>query len=48
MVHGHCREEVEDRVQRIAEILGERQRARDVLYSKRILKKTGMRLNGGK
>lgn len=48
MVHGHCREEVEDRVERIAEILGERQRARDVLYSKRILKKTGMRLNGGR
>lgn len=47
MVHGHCREEVEAQVERISEILGERQRAHDVLYSKRILKKTGMRLNGG-
>ena len=47
MVHGHCREEVEAQVKRISEILGGRQRAYDVLYSKRILKKTGMRLNGG-
>lgn len=47
MVHGHCREEVEAQVERISGILGERQRAHDVLYSKRILKKTGMRLNGG-
>jgi len=47
MVHGHCREEVEAQVERISGILGGRQRAHDVLYSKRILKKTGMRLNGG-
>lgn len=47
MVHGHCREEVEAQVGRIAEILADRKRAHDVLYSKRILKKTGMRLNGG-
>jgi DNA-binding Lrp family transcriptional regulator len=47
MVHGHCRKEVEAQVERISEILAGRQRAHDVLYSKRILKKTGMRLNGG-
>lgn len=47
MVHGHCRSEVEAQVKRIAELLGTRQRAFDVLYSKRILKKTGLRLGGG-
>jgi siroheme decarboxylase len=47
MVHGRSRASVEAQVLRIAELLGERQRAHEVLYSKRILKKTGMRLNGG-
>ena len=47
MVHGHTRATVEEQVRYIAELLGERQRAHEVLYSKRILKKTGMRLNGG-
>ncbi len=47
MVHGHTRATVEGQVLRIAELLGERQRAHEVLYSMRILKKTGMRLNGG-
>ena len=47
MVHGHTRATVEEQVGCIAELLGERQRAHEVLYSKRILKKTGMRLNGG-
>ncbi len=47
MVHGHCRAQVEAQVERIAAVLGDRQRAHDVLYSKRILKKTGMRLEGG-
>ncbi len=47
MVHGHTRATVEGQVRYIAELLGERQRAHEVLYSKRILKKTGMRLNGG-
>ena len=47
MVHGRSREAVETQVQCIEELLGDRQRAHDVLYSKRILKKTGMRLNGG-
>jgi len=44
MVHGHCHAAVEDQVERIAQCLGARQRAHEVLYSKRILKKTGMRL----
>ena len=44
MVHGHCRAAVEDQVECIAKRLGTRQRAHEVLYSKRILKKTGMRL----
>ena len=47
MVHGRNRATVEEQVTRIAQVLGERQRAHEVLYSKRILKKTGMRLNGG-
>ena len=47
MVHGKSRESVEAQVRQIEQLLGERQRAHEVLYSKRILKKTGMRLNGG-
>ena len=49
MVHGSDREEVEVKRARIAEMLGEACRAKDVLYSTRILKKTGLRLasNGG-
>jgi len=48
MVHGRSRESVESQVQHIEELLGEHQHGHEVLYSKRILKKTGMRLNGGK
>jgi siroheme decarboxylase len=44
MVHGATRAEVEARVSEIAALLGDADRAHDVLYSKRILKKTGMRL----
>ncbi len=44
MVHGRDRREVEDKVRHIAVVLGERQRAHEVLYSRRILKKTGLRL----
>ena len=44
MVHGKSRAEVEDQVARIAELLGGAVRAHDVLYSTRILKKTGLRL----
>ena len=44
MVHGRTRGEVEERVRHIAAILGDASRASAVLYSTRILKKTGLRL----
>jgi DNA-binding Lrp family transcriptional regulator len=44
MVHGRSRAEVEARVEAIAETLGAACRAHEVLYSTRILKKTGLRL----
>ena len=47
MVHGKTREVVEAKVAVIAELLGEHARAHDVLYSTRILKKTGLRLAAG-
>jgi DNA-binding Lrp family transcriptional regulator len=43
MVHGHDRAEVEAKVGRIAALLGDAARAHEVLYSRRILKKTGLR-----
>jgi DNA-binding Lrp family transcriptional regulator len=47
MVHGRTRDEVEGKVAEIAALLGEASRAHDVLYSTRILKKTGLRLREG-
>jgi DNA-binding Lrp family transcriptional regulator len=44
MVHGRDRAETERRIAEIAPLLGPALRARDVLYSTRILKKTGLRL----
>lgn len=44
MVHGASREAVAADVARIAELLGAACRGHDVLYSTRILKKTGLRL----
>ena len=44
MVHGRDRREVEDKAEEIAAVLGPACRARDVLYSTEILKKTGLRL----
>lgn len=44
MVHGHDRAEVMMKVGRIADLLGDTVRSHDVLFSTRILKKTGMRL----
>ncbi len=44
MVHGHDRAEVDDKVMQIADLVGDDCRAHEVLYSKRILKKTGLRL----
>ncbi len=45
MVHGHDRAEVLMKVTRIAAMLGNAVRDHDVLFSTRILKKTGMRLS---
>jgi len=44
MVHARSREEVEARLEVIRALLGPALRAHDVLYSTRILKKTGLRL----
>ena len=44
MVHGYDRDEVMMKAQRIADLLGDAVRHHDVLFSTRILKKTGMRL----
>ena len=44
MVHGKSREEVEDKVARIAGLLGDANHGHTVLYSTRILKKTGLRI----
>ncbi|MBB4303266.1 DNA-binding Lrp family transcriptional regulator [Rhodobium orientis] len=44
MVHGESRAEVEEKRGEIARLLGVACRGSDILYSTRILKKTGMRL----
>jgi DNA-binding Lrp family transcriptional regulator len=44
MVHGRSRGQVERQIRQIGDLLGCDCRARDVLYSSRILKKTGLRL----
>lgn len=44
MVHGRTREEVDAQVQQIATLLGDNDRGHQVLLSKRILKKTGLRI----
>ena len=46
MVHAHNQDEAMILVSIIAELLGDADRGHDVLFSKRILKKTGMRLPG--
>jgi len=46
MVHGHSREEVRSKVEQIAQLLGDKARRHDVLFSTRILKKTGLRIGG--
>ena len=48
MVHGRDRDEVMEKVARIAALLGEDDRGHEVLFSTRILKKTGLRLGGDK
>lgn len=44
MVHGRSREAVEEKVAEIAALLADRDRGHEVLYSRRILKKTGLRI----
>ena len=44
MVHGRSRDEVTQKVETIADLLGPAARAHDVLYSTRLLKKTGLRI----
>ena len=44
MVHGRSREEVAGKVLDIANIIGPAARAHDILFSSKILKKTGLRL----
>jgi DNA-binding Lrp family transcriptional regulator len=46
MVHGRSREEVAGRVAEIAALLGRYSHSHEVLYSRRILKKTGLRITG--
>ena len=45
MVHGHTRPEVERHALQIQCLLAEASRGQDILYSSRILKKTGLRLS---
>ena len=44
MVHGKSREEVQEKVEKIAALLADNDRGHDVLFSTRILKKTGLRI----
>ena len=45
MVHGRYRDEVMDKVEQIKTLLGDKARSHDVLFSTRILKKTGLRIS---
>lgn len=45
MVHGKSRDQVEQQVAQIAALLGEHAHSHAILYSTRILKKTGLRLS---
>jgi DNA-binding Lrp family transcriptional regulator len=44
MVHGRSRDEVFDKVDEIRALIGPELRGHDVLFSTRILKKTGLRI----
>ena len=46
MVHGRTREEALEMVTRIAGLLGPEDRGHEILFSSRILKKTGLRITG--
>lgn len=47
MVHARSREEARQQARQIADLLGDACRAHDILFSSRILKKTGLRLGRG-
>jgi len=47
MVHGRDRSEVLIKVEKIAKLLGESDRGHEILYSSKILKKTGLRIGQG-
>jgi hypothetical protein len=44
MVHGRSRAEVHEKVAEMARLIGSELRAHEVLFSTRILKKTGLRV----
>lgn len=44
MVHGRTRDDVVQKVAEIADLIGAHSRAHEVLFSRRILKKTGLRI----
>lgn len=44
MVHGRDRNEVGEKVAKIAKLLGDNDRGHEILYSSKILKKTGLRI----
>lgn len=46
MIHGASRDEVRELAGKIAELLGPHLKGRDILFSSRILKKSGLRLAG--
>jgi len=46
MVHGKSQEDVDKQIQQIADLLGDSNQGCDVLYSTKILKKTGFRSHG--
>jgi DNA-binding Lrp family transcriptional regulator len=48
MVHGMHRDEVYEKVEKISQLLGINDLGHDVLFSKQILKKTGLRIKQGK
>ena len=46
MVHGHDRDEVQQQIDHISALLGDACSGHEILYSTRILKKTGLRITG--
>ncbi|MDH3355615.1 MAG: Lrp/AsnC family transcriptional regulator [Chromatiales bacterium] len=48
MVHGRDRGEVSAKVEMMAKLLGEHDRGHEILYSSKILKKTGLRIGRGR